>query len=396
MDNPLVMDSGKKPSPFPRAGWYTFFASVPLGSSLPALLLLLIHRITQLFKKPEKKIDATTSPRVVTWTNRLFFILLGAMTLSAAFSPYPGMAFLQTAGFALLVYVFVFGSQTLGKYEAFIMEKCLPILAVSSVIACIIALIRSYFQRLDRAINLFCSYNGFGTVLILVGGLTIGYLAWRGGKWRYWIIPYLAVVIPALLATRSRGGWFGFAAMLSCFAALNRKLLIILLIVIILAGVIFLASPSLSDRLISSFSLDQNLARVFIWRSTFHMIQDHPVTGVGAGVFPLIYHKYVLPDAPEKEVSFAHNLFLQVTAEFGLIGLLIFCAILAGTLYMSFRLAGTGHLAYQGMFAAIIGILIHQQVDLPIWGFDIGGAFWMMIGLTIGLYRYKFTRETGV
>ena len=84
---------------------------------------------------------------------------------------------------------------------------------------------------------------------------------------------------------------------------------------------------------------------------------------------------------------------MQVTAEFGFIGLILFCVILFSTLYMSFRLARTGNLIYQGIFAAIVGVLVHQQVDLPIWGFDIGGAFWMLIGLTIGLYRNKFSGE---
>ncbi|MGE5481779.1 MAG: O-antigen ligase family protein, partial [Bacteroidota bacterium] len=145
--------------------------------------------------------------------------------------------------------------------------------------------------------------------------------------------------------------------------------------------------PAFSARFSSSFRLAENLNRLYIWRSTLNMIKDHPWFGVGAGVFMHVYPKYVLPGAPEPVVAYAHNLFLQVLAEFGLVGFLVFVAILGRVMWMSWQLARTGDVLYQGIFAALIGVLIHQQVDIPIWGLEVGGAFWVVVGLVVTLYR---------
>jgi O-antigen ligase len=108
-----------------------------------------------------------------------------------------------------------------------------------------------------------------------------------------------------------------------------------------------------------------------------------------------VYSKYVLPGAPEPSAAFAHNLFLQVTAEFGFVGLVVFVAILVRVLWLSWRLARTGNLLYQGIFAALVGVLIHQQVDIPIWGLDIGGGFWTLVGLVIALHGQLESRPEG-
>ena len=311
------------------------------------------------------------------------------MVISSALSHYRWNSIPQALGFGLLLYVYMFGGRCFGILcENLFTQKCLPLMAIGSVVAAIISLIRFfYLDGAYRAVDLFTSWNGFGTILIFVGGLTITYLKWRGGKWTYLMIPYLILTITTLIATKSRGGWFGFLAMLISLTLFSRKTFIILLTTILLLSCIFLTFPPIQNRFLSSFSTEQNISRVFIWRSTLNMIKEHPIFGVGTGVFPLIYHQYVLPDAPEKQVSFAHNLFLQVFAEFGFMGFICFCGILFPVLYMSFRLAKTGNLIYQGVFSVLIGVLIHQQVDIPIWGFDIGGAFWMLVGLTIGLFE---------
>jgi putative inorganic carbon (hco3(-)) transporter len=162
-------------------------------------------------------------------------------------------------------------------------------------------------------------------------------------------------------------------------------------------------STPLRERLLSSFSLenstdaafiqDSNSVRIYVWQVTLKMIRDYPVLGVGSGVYPGIYDKYTKLETREdfRHKAFAHNIFLQVAAEFGIPGLTIFCLMLSILFYISFSLARTKNPIYQGMFASLVGLMIHQQVDIPIWGVGIGGAFWMLAGLSIGLYQYEWS-----
>ncbi|MGD8816750.1 MAG: O-antigen ligase family protein, partial [Acidobacteriota bacterium] len=65
------------------------------------------------------------------------------------------------------------------------------------------------------------------------------------------------------------------------------------------------------------------------WSAALHMARDAPVLGVGLGRFPLLLPRYIGPAAGNLD---AHNYFLQVLAEMGIVGLLAFGALLAAVL----------------------------------------------------------------
>jgi O-antigen ligase len=382
-------------------GWLVTFAFIPTGSNFPGFIILLGARLFRLLKRQRPKYRESSTPWVVSWTNRLIVVFLIIVVLSSLFSSNKLTSLAWSLGFLLLFYVFTFGAQPFGyQTPVFLTGKYLPALGISSAVVLIYSL-AGYFLTLPprtyiRTYTFFSGYNGLGTILTIMTGLMIGYLVWRGGKFRYLLIPYFGLTLPVLFLTQSRGGWFGFAAMLGIFSLFNRKVLIVFLIIILISGCIFLGSSHLKERFISSFSYEQNLSRVYIWKATLQMIKDHPLLGIGTGNFPVEYPKYRLPQAWEKDVAYAHNLFMEVTVEFGFIGLILFCLFLFGIIYMGFSLALTGNPFYQGVFAGFIGVLVHQQVDIPIWSIGIGGIFWMMVGLMIGMYRYEFSGKRDI
>ena len=60
------------------------------------------------------------------------------------------------------------------------------------------------------------------------------------------------------------------------------------------------------------------------------MFADHPILGVGLGNYPLLYQQYSqrLGIDLRSEIRQAHNLYLEVAAETGLLGLLSFGLLL--------------------------------------------------------------------
>ena len=377
-------------------GWLVSFALIPTGSNFPGLIILLGVRLYRWFKRKRHHTVESSNPWIVSWTNRLITAFLMVVVLSSLFSLYKITSLAWSLGFLILFFVYTFGAQPYGyQTPAFLNGKYLPVLGISSAAVLIYSMAQYFLTHSPRAITFFCNYNGWATVLIIMTGLMMGYLVWRGGKFRYLLIPYFGLVLPVLFLTQSRGGWFGFASMLGIFSLFNRKMLVVVLIVILVSGCIILGVPFLKDRFLSSFSSEQYLSRIYIWKATIHMIQDYPILGIGTGNYHTVYPQYRLPGSWETEVSFAHNLFLEVAVEFGLIGLVLFCLFLLGIIYMGLSLALTGNPIYQGVFAAFAGVLIHQQVDLPIWSIAIGGIFWMMVGLMMGMYRYESGGKSG-
>jgi O-antigen ligase len=66
--------------------------------------------------------------------------------------------------------------------------------------------------------------------------------------------------------------------------------------------------------------------RVFLWKTGARMVEDHPIMGVGAGNFVVAFPNYVQGRVVRRELI-AHNSYVSVAAEMGLIGLAIFLAI---------------------------------------------------------------------
>lgn len=70
--------------------------------------------------------------------------------------------------------------------------------------------------------------------------------------------------------------------------------------------------------------------RKLTWSSTIRMIEAHPLLGVGPGAFGIAYPRY----ATAGPTQFAHESYLQIAAESGLISL---CAFVAALLVIAYR-----------------------------------------------------------
>jgi putative inorganic carbon (hco3(-)) transporter len=84
---------------------------------------------------------------------------------------------------------------------------------------------------------------------------------------------------------------------------------------------------------------DFNFSRLRIWRDTLRMSADHLVLGVGPGAYDSVLPAY---HASSRTVPHAHNQFLHVLAEGGLLGLIAFLFLLRHALHAARR--GAAHL----------------------------------------------------
>ncbi len=101
------------------------------------------------------------------------------------------------------------------------------------------------------------------------------------------------------------------------------------------------------------------LYRLIVWNNSLSMIQERPIQGFGPGSFRIYYPGYIyrrtLDVSFDKEVQIrrAHNDFIQVGVETGLVGLVLFAGLLAGSLFRTAR--GYRNLQYPLHKAAVVG-----------------------------------------
>jgi O-antigen ligase len=172
--------------------------------------------------------------------------------------------------------------------------------------------------------------NDLGLILALSIPMSAWLASVEPSNWRVCLYRlHLPIVLWSILLTASRGALLASLAALCfvplTFARISRQRKVILaaaVIAVIAAGFCFAPQFAL-DRLSTTHSELANGTlneRRVIWQAGLQIWTEHPLTGVGAGNFGIaVLPLFGLPQA-------AHNLFVAVLAELGMIGLLLFAA----------------------------------------------------------------------
>ncbi len=194
---------------------------------------------------------------------------------------------------------------------------------------------------------------------------------------RRFAVAVLALLpIVALFLAASRGGIVSFAAeigVLALLLALRRaggKHVLAGGVVLLLAFMLvsWLGVRQILERFSSMQSLEVTGGkRASMRHDSWHIFRDHPWTGTGLGTLPIVFPAYEsLYDA--KFVNHAHNDYLEMLADTGLIGALC-CASFLGLLFFTSlkqllvsdkSFAAALHLS--GLVACC-GFLVHSLVD---------------------------------
>ncbi|MHC1770483.1 MAG: O-antigen ligase family protein [Flexilinea sp.] len=202
--------------------------------------------------------------------------------------------------------------------------------------------------------------NYFAQIMIaLVPICFILLLLEKKTKWKIFYSYATFITIMTIIITFSRGGFLALAISIGIYFVLEKPG-IKYVIFILFAGIIgFGFLPSEYQERIFSITDIGNSSAIqsevsFRGRASeaivaLEMIGDYPLTGVGPSNYPINYQRYsrLIGLDPRTEEREAHNLFLQIGAEQGLFGLIIFCF----TLFLALRgiFASRKELIYQEM-----------------------------------------------
>ncbi len=123
------------------------------------------------------------------------------------------------------------------------------------------------------------------------------------GKRKAWLWALYVVVVLSLLLAGKRSPWLGgMAGVGMYFLTRGRKVAIIMILAAILGGSgLYVISSGFRARVLNTVQLRTNSEsdRIYLWQSALKMMGDHPVLGVGPGMWPRYIDQYL----PEKDYS---------------------------------------------------------------------------------------------
>ncbi len=218
-------------------------------------------------------------------------------------------------------------------------------------------------------------FNANDLAVILALGLP---LAWylvistienSGKRWVAVInLLYIPVAFFAIFLTGSRGGFI--TAMLSlCYilptvGRMGRKVKIpfSLLIIVLMISALMIIPDSTMQRIMSTFysgETDYLGGRLQIFADAAGIIDQHPLLGIGSGAFK----------SATRFGTIAHNTFLSILSETGIVGFLLFCFVL-----ITAGLEAIRHPRYEALFWitlmgmwAIGGSSVSWDYQKPTW-----------------------------
>ncbi len=142
--------------------------------------------------------------------------------------------------------------------------------------------------------------------------------------------------------------------------------------------------------------------RLSIYRNTIHMIGEHPFIGVGINTFSKNYGKYKTVAAEARmgtpDTIYAHNSFLQMGGEMGLLGLgtfLIFLFFVLKSIWLAFKREKDPFLKALSIsvFAAIMAYLINGLTETSLYYSRLVMIFWFLIGVGLALNKRSINKD---
>jgi len=388
------------------AGLVLLFVSIPLSISgmQAGLALALLGFLWDLARRrpfPRTALDLPVG------------LLLGLTLLSALLSGDPARGLGQFAGSWTVAGLYVAAGYT--GDEVFL-RRLLRCLFVPAAVVALYAVFQ-HFTGLDllrpgqpleslefgeRVVffprGAFNHYQTFSNVFYLLFCIGLSMAFYHPSRWerRGWALVTLPIG-GALILSYTRGVWIAaFCALIFVTFFLKRRLWRLVAASAAVTGLsLLLTLPGISSRARTMVDVEGNVERLLLWETTWNMIGDHPLLGVGVGSYQRVQSDYLRDDVHLPMTrTHSHNNLLQVTVERGILGLFLFLWLWYVVVSEGFRRLWNHRKKRGFSFALVLGCLTGAL------GFFLDGMFqnnfgdtevnillWIMVGMMLSAGR---------
>lgn len=217
-------------------------------------------------------------------------------------------------------------------------------------------------------------FAGFLELMVWLS-LALGFVH-RGAK-RTLFVCFTIYMATAIAFSLSRGGFLGFLGGLCFFSItslISRKtqkhiqIIGVFFVTLIAVGCWLGAEPFIRRIETLADPLSADRTRILVWQKTIEMIKDHPIIGTGIGTFPFVFPKYQPNSLSQVYVNHAHNDYLELASETGIVGFLSILITMALLFYgVLKKIIHSRSRTYQaigiGSLSGCFSLLVHSFGD---------------------------------
>jgi hypothetical protein len=133
------------------------------------------------------------------------------------------------------------------------------------------------------------------------------------------------------------------------------------------------------------------LERMAHWQAAITMWTEHPWLGVGIGNYATAYPRYALPLWP-LALGHAHNYYLNIAAEAGILGLAAYLFLLGTVLVTVWRAARRYFGWWWGVALGVLGVVVHLAVHSLFDNLYVHGMY-LNLGILLGVIATNAKHE---
>ena len=341
---------------------------------LPVLIMrLVLFCVLTVWTIHQIKLGAT----VLIW-NRLIPVLmlfLGCAALSLLWAPYKNASVQWVI--SILMYAVMFGVIFQGIRTGRQVWQVVMVVVGMGLCEGVLGIVQYVWLGEARAKGTFFNPNFFAMYEAAVLSIVVGLLSFipqyeLKGWQRMFLWSTAAITFCAFMVAQSRGALLALVTaviFIGCYRF--GKIALMILIVTLVAGAV-IPNPLKQRMLDVSVQDPYAFSRIDIWKNSIERIVDRPL-GVGLGMYKYSSFQYRFPIESNivrygKRAESAHNEYLQMSVEMGVVGLVIFLfgigiwgrgvKVTLGT-----ELEPWERGLVTGLTGAVLGILVHGAVD---------------------------------
>jgi putative inorganic carbon (HCO3(-)) transporter len=214
---------------------------------------------------------------------------------------------------------------------------------------------------------------------------------------------FLAIGIPSVLLSFSRGGYLAMAACALALAISHRRR-VWLVAATVASGLLLLLVPPIGTRILIQLqngygnTFIGRAGRLSLWSDTLQMLKERPILGAGLSGFAERIAPFWNANHPERFID-PHNIVLNFWVETGLLGLFAFAWLLVVAFRMSWRGWLNSDIGWRpiqlGVLLALVAVVVHGLVDVPYFKNDLSLLFWTVVALSMaGQLSVGLKRQT--
>ncbi|HWF49004.1 MAG TPA: O-antigen ligase family protein [Solirubrobacteraceae bacterium] len=282
----------------------------------------------------------------------VLFVAWSVISLAWAKEPSVGITAISRYGLNLLLLPIVYAAIRNRRHVHWLVGILVAGATLSALYGMVLARGSALAEGTSRLSGAGQDANYLAALLVSGIVLAVALVSIRTLPSRIRVLALAAVLIMlvGLIDTVSRSGMVGLGAALVAgivFAGRGRRFVFVAVSAAIALSVVAyyvsVASPAARARITT---VQGGSGRTDIWTVGWRMVKAHPINGIGVGNFPDTTIDYLLQPGSLDSSLFivdkpqvAHNIYLEVLAETGVVGLVLFLSIIGFLLWCALEAA---------------------------------------------------------